>query len=202
MNKQIAKDLLSIQAVRINLEQYFTWTSGLKAPIYCDNRLTISYPKIREQIVQAFQKLMKKNSLEIDVIAGCATAGIPHAAFLAQALQLPMVYVRSNQKKHGKKNQIEGVLEKNQRVLLIEDLISTGGSALQAAKALKEAGADVKAIFSIVSYELTKAKKQFEKDNFLYDTITTFDEIVNLLLETDKITKEQRHTLVTWRDNI
>lgn len=202
MNKQIAKDLLSIQAVRINLEQYFTWTSGLKAPIYCDNRLTISYPKIRERIVQAFQKLMKKNSLEIDVIAGCATAGIPHAAFLAQALQLPMVYVRSNQKKHGKKNQIEGVLEKNQRVLLIEDLISTGGSALQAAKALKEAGADVKAIFSIVSYELTKAKKQFEKDNFLYDTITTFDEIVNLLLETDKITKEQRHTLVTWRDNI
>lgn len=202
MNKQIAKDLLSIQAVRINLEQYFTWTSGLKAPIYCDNRLTISYPKIRERIVQAFQKLMKKNSLEIDVIAGCATAGIPHAAFLAQALQLPMVYVRSNQKKHGKKNQIEGVLEKNQRVLLIEDLISTGGSALQAAKSLKEAGADVKAIFSIVSYELTKAKKQFEKDNFLYDTITTFDEIVNLLLETDKITKEQRHTLVTWRDNI
>src|SRR5690625_3624404 len=135
---EIAKDLYDIQSVQIKVEGYFTWTSGIQSPIYCDNRLTMSYPAVRQKIRQAFIEKIATMKEKPDVIAGCATAGIPHAAWLAEELNLPMVYVRSSAKAHGKGNQIEGTFKKGQKILVIEDLISTGGSSIHAAQALRD----------------------------------------------------------------
>src|SRR5699024_5146809 len=131
LKNEIARDLLEIKAVQIKTEGYFTWTSGIESPIYCDNRLTMSYPSIRKKITAAFVEKLEQFNIKPDVIAGCATAGIPHAAWLADALDLPMVYVRSKPKGHGKGNQIEGKVERGQKAVVIEDLISTGGSSLE-----------------------------------------------------------------------
>lgn len=200
MNKEMAKDLLRIKAIQINPKKYFTWTSGLKSPIYCDNRLTMSYPDVRKKIVEAFVQKIEQLDIKPDVIAGCATAGIPHAAWLAEALNLPMVYVRSERKSHGKENQIEGALEKDQRVIVIEDLISTGGSALHVAKALQEAGAEVLAILAIFTYRLPKATERFAKANLSYETITTFDDVLKVLVKEEQISEEEQKTLKAWRD--
>ncbi len=166
LQTDIARDLLQIEAVQIKTEKsaYFTWTSGIRSPIYCDNRLTMSYPNIRKRIVTAFVEMLATSPYKPDVIAGCATAGIPHAAWLADALDLPMIYVRSKPKGHGKENQIEGVATQGQKVLVIEDLISTGGSSIDTANVLRKQGMDVEAVFAIFTYGLKKAAKHFQEE--------------------------------------
>src|SRR5690625_2437537 len=174
----------------------------MKSPVYCDNRLTISYPKVRKHIVKSFVHLIEKLELDIDIIAGCATAGIPHAAFLAEALNLPMVYVRSQKKSHGKESQIEGIIKPGMRVLVIEDLISTGGSAIHAAKALEQEGANIVSVFAIFSYNLKKANENFKQANLPYKTITTFDDILELLVQEQKLTENEKEQLLSWRNSL
>ncbi|WP_110943517.1 orotate phosphoribosyltransferase [Virgibacillus senegalensis] len=201
MKKEIAKDLLHIGAVKISPDQPFTWSSGIKSPIYCDNRLTMSYPEIRKKIAKSFSQMVDELERSPDVIAGCATAGIPHAAWLADLLGLPMVYVRSKPKGHGKGNQIEGKIEKGQRVIVIEDLISTGGSALKAIQALQEAGAEVDAVFAIFTYGISGADKAFTQQGIKLSTISDFDSLVNSLEEVEGYTKNDRQQLLDWRDS-
>lgn len=201
-SNEITEALLHIQAVQINTEEYFTWTSGLQSPIYCDNRLTISEPSVRKMIQKAFEEKVRDLDEYPDVIAGCATAGIPHAAWLADALDLPLVYVRSSAKGHGKQNKIEGEIKAGQRVVLIEDLISTGSSAIQAAQALEEAGAHVVRVLAIFTYGLHKADRSFQEANLSYETITTYDHLARLLEEKKQITSEQKNLLIEWRTTI
>jgi len=202
MNDKIAMDLIQIKAVQIRPDNYFTWTSGIKSPIYCDNRLTMSYPKVRQNIVQSFVKKIEKLPYEPDVIAGCATAGIPHAAWLADALNLPMVYVRSDRKSHGKENQIEGHFNKDDKIVVIEDLISTGGSAIDAALALREAGAEVSDVLAIFTYGLKRAANNFTKNNLTAQTITSFDEMIRMLLDDGEISDTDNTSLLNWRDEL
>lgn len=202
ISHDIARDLLRIKAVQISPDDYFTWTSGMKSPIYCDNRLTMSYPSVRDKIADAFVELIEKLEWKPDVIAGCATAGIPHAAWIAQKLNLPMVYVRSKPKGHGKENQIEGKLEADQRVLVIEDLISTGGSSIEAASVLKGEGGDILGVLAIFTYGLEKAKQQFADAQLKYQTITDYDEILKLLAEDGTISTVERQQLEEWRFSV
>lgn len=202
MHKRIAKELLNIRAVQINTTHYFTWTSGLKSPIYCDNRLTMSYPHVRKKITDAFVQKIKKLPEQPDVIAGCATAGIPHAAWLADALNLPMVYVRSEPKSHGKGNQIEGYFERGQRVVVIEDLISTGGSSIEAARALQHEGMDVTHVLAIFTYGLAKAESNFQQANLLYKTITSYDDVLHVLTKEGRISSSEEQALKTWRNEL
>lgn len=202
LSRDIAKDLLAIQAVQINTTHYFTWTSGLKSPIYCDNRLTMSYPQIRKKITQAF--IEKINQLEVkpDIIAGCATAGIPHAAWLADALDLPLVYVRSSPKGHGKGNQIEGKIEKNQKAIVIEDLISTGGSAIEAAQALRQENIEIIGVLAIFTYGLKKAFENFKNAEISFETLTNFDDLVDAFGQVESISDEEKNELLSWRDQL
>lgn len=202
LSNEIARDLLDIKAVQIKTDGFFTWTSGIKSPIYCDNRLTMSYPHIRKKIVKAFVEKLAKMDEQPDVIAGCATAGIPHAAWLADELNLPMIYVRSSAKGHGKGNQIEGNIEKGQKVLLIEDLISTGGSSIQAAKAIISEGAEVISTFAIFTYGLEKSLSQFNNLKVPLFTITSFDKLVMALVEDSVINESDRSKLLAWRDEL
>ncbi|MCM3739109.1 orotate phosphoribosyltransferase [Oceanobacillus luteolus] len=202
MEKELVHDLLEIQAVQINADNYFTWTSGVKSPIYCDNRLIMSYPQIRKKIINGFIEIINEKKWQPEVIAGCATAGIPHAAWLSGALDLPMVYVRSKPKGHGKGNQIEGKVLPGQRVLVIEDLISTGGSSIEAAKALSAEGAEVISIMAIFSYGLPKAKKNFELAGYIYDTITNFDRLLDALVETSQLTIDEKNGMIEWRNTL
>lgn len=201
---EIAKDLLDIKAVQIKTqeEQFFTWTSGIRSPIYCDNRLTMSYPEVRKKITRAFVAKIKKLATKPDVIAGCATAGIPHAAWIANELDLPMVYVRSKPKGHGKGNQIEGKVEHGQKVIVIEDLISTGGSSLEAARVLEEAGLDVLAVFAIFTYGLEISNRRFQAANIPFDTITSFDYLLGVLVQNNDLTEEDKIKLLTWRNEL
>ncbi|WP_164669071.1 orotate phosphoribosyltransferase [Virgibacillus doumboii] len=201
-SREIARNLLDIEAVKIRTDDYFTWTSGIKSPIYCDNRLTMSYPELRTNIAEAFVQLIEQMDQKPDVIAGCATAGIPHAAWIADKLDLPMVYVRSKPKGHGKGNQIEGTIEKGQRVVVIEDLISTGGSSIEAAKALQQEGADILGVLAIFTYGLEKSKQQFKKAKLTYQTITGYDEILKLLAADGKIDEEEKRKLQGWREEL
>ncbi|MEI3597058.1 MULTISPECIES: orotate phosphoribosyltransferase [unclassified Oceanobacillus] len=202
IEKELVQDLLDIRAVQINVKDYFTWTSGVKSPIYCDNRLIMSYPEIRKKVTDGFIARLEANNWRPDVIAGCATAGIPHAAWLSTALDLPLVYVRSKPKAHGKGNQIEGIIEPGQRVVVIEDLISTGGSAIQAAQALTAAGADVTGVLAIFSYGLEKASSNFKAANFIHETVTNFDELLEALTVSGNLSKEEMHELLNWRDTL
>ena len=204
ISKEVAKQLLAIKAVQIkpNPNDYFTWTSGLKSPIYCDNRLTMSYPNVRQKITRAFMNMINQLGEKPDVIAGCATAGIPHAAWLANELDLPMIYIRSSAKKHGKGNKIEGKIEKGKKVIIIEDLISTGGSSINATLAAKEAGFDVIGVLAIFTYGLEQAKKNFAEKNIQYDTITSFDYLIDLLRDNGKVGEEEVKSLLDWRDSL
>ncbi|WP_431189518.1 orotate phosphoribosyltransferase [Aciduricibacillus chroicocephali] len=198
----IVKDLLDIKAVQIKTEGYFTWTSGLKSPIYCDNRLTMSYPAVRRKIAKAFAEKIKELGVKPDVIAGCATAGIPHAAWLAEELDLPMVYVRSKPKAHGKGNQIEGAVSAGQKAIVIEDLISTGGSSIESAKALQAEGVEVIQVMAIFTYGLDKAKNNFAEAGLDYSTISGFDQLIDLLVDEGEITTADKEKLLDWRSQL
>ncbi len=200
LSSELARELLQIKAVQINPTDYFTWTSGIQSPIYCDNRITMSYPEVRTKIAAAFEERVSQMAIKLDVIAGCATAGIPHAAWLADRLNLPMVYVRSKPKAHGKGNQIEGGSVQGKNVVVIEDLISTGGSSLEAVEALRKAGAEVLEVMSIFSYGLSSSYDNFEKANISYQSLTNYDALLQDLVEDGKLTNQEKSILLDWRN--
>ena len=202
IDEEIIHDLLEIEAVQLRPDNYFTWTSGIQSPIYCDNRLTMSYPEIRKKIATAFVNIIESTGMKPDVIAGCATAGIPHAAWLSAALNLPMVYVRSKPKGHGKGNQIEGVIEPGQKVIVIEDLISTGASSIESADAITAAGAEVISVLAIFSYGLAKAEEQFASSGYNFETITNFDKLIEALVQNGELTKTEQSTMIAWRNKL
>jgi len=202
LERIIAKHLLDIEAVALRPNDYFTWTSGIKSPIYCDNRITMSYPKIRREIAAGMSKVIKEKFPEVEVVAGTATAGIPHAAWVSEVLDLPMIYVRDSAKKHGKTNQIEGRLLEGQKVVIIEDLISTGLSSLKVAKALEEAGAEVLGVVAIFSYELKKAQDAFAIDNVEYYTLTNYNFLIEEAVASNYIKQGDVEKLLEWRNNL
>lgn len=201
ISQSIAKHLLDIKAVFLQPNDPFTWSSGMKAPIYCDNRLTMSYPDVRRKIAEGLTELIKTNFPEAELIAGTATAGIPHAAWISDILELPMCYVRSKAKSHGKGNQIEGKASKGQKVVVVEDLISTGGSSIVAVKALKEAGCDVLGVVSIFSYELDKAKTSIDEEGIKAFSLTGYSDLIETAFENDLVKEEDLATLRSWREN-
>ena len=202
LERKIAKYLLDIEAVALRPNDYFTWTSGIKSPIYCDNRITMSYPAIRREIASGMSEVIKAKFPEVEVVAGTATAGIPHAAWVSEVLDLPMIYVRDSAKKHGKTNQIEGRLLEGQKVVIIEDLISTGLSSLKVAKALEEAGAVVLGVVAIFSYELKKAQDAFVADKVEYHTLTNYNYLIEEAVASDYIKQEDVEKLLEWRNNL
>lgn len=199
LERTIAQHLLNIQAVALRPNEPFTWTSGIKSPIYCDNRLTMSYPEIRNAIAEGFASLVKQYAPDAEVIAGTATAGIPHAAWVADKLGLPMAYIRDKAKGHGKQNQIEGIIRPGQKVVVIEDLISTGGSSLKAALAVKEAGAEPLAVLAIFSYQLEKATSAFEEAGIPLRTLSNYTALTQTALEHGVIQAEDMDVLQAWR---
>ncbi len=201
IEQSIAKDLLEIEAVFLSPSQPFTWASGIKSPIYCDNRITMSYPKVRKEIAQGLAEKIKQEFPEVEVIAGTATAGIPHAAWVAEILDLPMVYIRSKAKAHGKGNQIEGRIFEGQKMVVIEDLISTGGSVLEAAEAAKREGADVLGVAAIFTYELPKGKANFEQAALPLITLTNYSVLIEFALENKTINEEELALLKEWKKN-
>ncbi|WP_044893826.1 orotate phosphoribosyltransferase [Bacillus alveayuensis] len=201
MKKEIATYLLQIGAVSLQPNEPFTWSSGLKSPIYCDNRLTLAYPGIRSAIADGLTGLIRIHFPGVQVIAGTATAGIPHAAWVSERLALPMCYVRSQAKGHGKGKQIEGKVEKGQKVVVVEDLISTGGSALTAVQALREEGCDVLGVVAIFTYGLKKGKQAFAENNVTVHTLTDYDTLIETAVEMGVIAKKEITTLQQWREH-
>lgn len=199
LSETIAKDLLSIKAVSLSPNQPFTWASGIKSPIYCDNRVTMSYPDVRTRIAEGLAKKITTQFPEVEVIAGTATAGIPHAAWVAQILGLPMVYIRSKAKDHGKGNQIEGRITEGQKMIVIEDLISTGGSVLEACEAAKREGANVLGVAAIFTYELPKGKENFKRSGLPFLTLTDYSSLIETALETGYIEKNEVDLLKEWK---
>ena len=202
LERKLAKELLAIQAVALRPNDYFTWTSGIKSPIYCDNRITMSYPSIRREIAAGMVEVIKEKYQAVEVIAGTATAGIPHAAWVSELLDLPMIYVRDSAKKHGKTNQIEGRVLEGQKVVIIEDLISTGLSSLKVAKALREAGAEVLGVVAIFSYELNKAHEAFSQAEVEYVTLTNYPVLVEEAVASDFIHQDDVEKLLEWRNQL
>lgn len=199
--EQIAKLLLEIKAVTLNLKQPYRYTSGILSPIYCDNRLIISYPDKRQQVIDAFLKLIEEQNIQFDIAAGTATAGIPHAAWLADRLNKPMVYVRGKAKGHGKQNQIEGVLEKGQTTLVIEDLISTGGSSVAAGLSLREAGATVNDCIAIFTYQMQKSIDAFKEADIHLHTLSDFTTLINVAVQENYITEEEKKLALEWNQD-
>ena len=197
--KEIAKDLLKIKAVKLSPAKPFTWASGIKSPIYCDNRLTISYPEIRKQIAQGLAAQIKAEFPDVEVIGGVATAGIPHAAWVADELGLPLIYVRSKPKDHGRGKQIEGVLPAHAKTVLIDDLLSTGGSVLRAVKAAQNEGADVIGVGAIFSYQLSVVSANFKQVGLSFTTLTNYSELLEAATEENYIAEDQLETLKKWR---
>lgn len=199
--KQAARFLLQIKAIKLNNESPFTWASGRKSPIYCDNRVTLSYPDIRTFIRQQFVAIVNELYADVDVIAGVATGGIAQGVLVAQDLGKPFVYVRPEEKKHGLGNKIEGDLKSGQSVVVIEDLISTGKSSLQVVDALRDAGCSVKGMAAIFTYNLEVAKQAFETKDVLLNTITDYHTLVDLAAEESFISQEDLISLTKWREN-
>ena len=202
LERKLAKELLAIEAVALRPNNYFTWTSGIKSPIYCDNRITMSYPSIRREIAAGMVEVIKEKYPAVEVIAGTATAGIPHAAWVSELLDLPMIYVRDSAKKHGKTNQIEGRVLEGQKVVILEDLISTGLSSLKVAKALREAGAEVLGVVAIFSYELKKAQDAFEEAGVEYITLTNYPVLVEEAVAIEYIHQDDVEKLLEWRNEL
>lgn len=201
ISKAIAADLLEIKAVSLSPSQPFTWASGIKSPIYTDNRVTLAYPEVRSQIEGAFAELIKAEFPEVEVIAGTATAGIPHGAIIADYLKLPFAYIRSKPKDHGAGNQVEGRVAKGQKMVVVEDLISTGGSVLEAVAAAEREGADVLGVVAIFTYELEKANSKFADAGVKLDTLTTYSELIEIAKETGYVTKEELELLKKFKEN-
>lgn len=202
LKEKISEMLLEIKAVTmVDENNLFTWVSGIKSPIYCDNRLTISYPKVRTAIADGFVARIKEEFPDVDVIAGTATAGIPHAAWVADKLEKPMVYVRSTAKGHGKGNQIEGVIQKGDKVVLIEDLMSTGGSSLNAVKALQEVGAEVVKVYGIFSYNFDQLEERFATSGVPYETLTDYNTLLPIAARMGYVEEDKIELLKKWSKN-
>lgn len=201
MKKNFAANLLNIGAVSLKPENPFTWASGIKSPIYCDNRLTLGYPEIRKNIASGLVQLIEEKFGTVDVIAGTATAGIPHAAWTSDIMNLPMIYVRSSAKGHGKGNQIEGPIKAGQKVVVVEDLISTGGSVITCVEALREVGCEVVGVVSIFTYNLPAAVEKFEANDVTYYSLTDYDTLVEVAKEQGSIQEDHVAKLTAWRKN-
>ena len=197
----IAKDLLSIKAVFFRPEEPFTWASGIKSPVYTDNRLTLTAPKVRNDVENGLAQLIKENYPEAEVLMGTSTAGIAHAAIVGHILQMPMGYVRSGAKDHGRQNQIEGKLEAGQKVVVVEDLISTGGSVIEVVNVLREAGADVLGVVSIFTYGMQKGLDRLKEANVKNISLTNFDVISKVAAQEGYIKEEDVERLIKFRNN-
>lgn len=199
--EQVANDLLTIGAVKFSPEKPFTWASGIKSPIYTDNRMTIGVPKVRGNIVHGLTALIQEAYGNVDIIGGVATAGIPHAAWVAELLDKPMIYVRSKPKDHGAGQQIEGAKVSGKKVVLIDDLISTGGSVLGAVEATRQAGADVLGVVSIFSYELPEGITNFERSKLTFKSLTTYSQLMRMAIKRGELNEGQITTLKQWQLN-
>ncbi|MBM7608297.1 orotate phosphoribosyltransferase [Lysinibacillus composti] len=198
LQKEIAKAMLQVGAVELNPTDLFTWASGIKSPIYCDTRLTISDPIIRKQLANGLAQNIKEFFPDTEVVAGTATAGIPHAAWVADLLELPMVYVRSKAKEHGRGNQIEGKISTGQKVVVVEDIVSTGGSSITAVEALRAAGCEVVGVVCVYTYNLPRAEQAFDDAGVKYVSLTNFDYLIEAATETGAITEENIPFLKDW----
>ena len=198
LQKQIAHAMLQVGAVELNPTDLFTWASGIKSPIYCDTRLTISDPAIRKQLANGLAQNIQEFFPGTEVVAGTATAGIPHAAWVSDILELPMVYVRSKAKEHGRGNQIEGKYKEGQKVVVVEDIVSTGGSSITAVEALRAAGCEVVGVVCVYTYNLPKAEEAFEAANVKYVSLTNFDFLVEAASESGAISSDQIPFLKDW----
>lgn len=199
--QHIAINLLEIGAVALRPNDPFTWSSGMKSPIYCDNRLTMSYPSVRDAIAEGFATVIREQFADCEAVAGIATGGIPHAAWVAQKLDLPMLYVRDKAKGHGKTNQIEGHFKAGQKVVLIEDLVSTGGSSLKAAVAVREAGCEVLGTVAIFTYEFPQAAAAFAEQSIPLFTLSNYSALIDAALAAGKIEEADVALLRKWREN-
>ena len=201
MEKKIAKDLLSIGAVFLRPEQPFTWASGIKSPIYCDNRLTLTAVEVRKHVEAGLAEIVKTKFPEAEVLMGTSTAGIAHAAITATILDMPMGYVRSGSKDHGRGNQIEGKLDRGQKVVVIEDLISTGGSCIEVVNALREAGAEVLGVASIFTYGMKKGLDRMAEANVINYSLSNLDALVEVAAEEGYIAEEWKARILAFRNN-
>jgi orotate phosphoribosyltransferase len=197
--RKTAESLLKIQAVKLNKKEPFTWASGWKSPIYCDNRKTLSFPSIRTYIRQEFVKIINDLYPDVDVIAGVATGAIANGVLVAQDLGKPFVYVRTDKKSHGMKNQIEGVVSEGQSVVVIEDLISTGGSSLKAVEALRDAGCIVKGMVAIFTYGFNVAEEAFDESKVKLHTLTDYNTLIQIALESQYIQESEVDSIKEWR---
>lgn len=201
MEKLIAKDLLKIKAVFFSPNKPFTWASGIKSPVYCDNRLTLTAPEVRTDVENGLAALIKENYPDVQVLMGTSTAGIAHAAITAHIMNLPMGYVRSGAKDHGRQNQIEGKLNKGDKVVVVEDLISTGGSVIEVVNVLREAGAEVLGIVSIFTYGMKKGLERLKDANVKNVSLTNFDVIAQVAAQEGYIEKSDIEKLIKFRNN-
>lgn len=200
-SRKIAKDLLKIQAVFLSLDKPFTWASGIKSPVYCDNRLTLTAPEVRTDVETGLKELIEENYPEAEVLMGTSTAGIAHAAITAHLMGLPMGYVRSGNKDHGRQNRIEGKLEKGQKVVVVEDLISTGGSVIEVVDALREAGAEVLGIVSIFTYGMKKGLERLAAADVKNVSLTNLDVLSEVAAQEGYIKPEDVNRLIAFRNN-
>ncbi|MCR5228735.1 MAG: orotate phosphoribosyltransferase [Solobacterium sp.] len=201
MNQKIAEDLLSIRAVFFRPDEPFVWASGIKSPVYCDNRLTLTAPEVRNDVENGLAELIRTYYPDAEVLMGTSTAGIAHAAITAHLMGLPMGYVRGGSKDHGRKNQIEGKLEAGQKVVVVEDLISTGGSVIEVVNVLREAGAEVLGIVSIFTYGMEKGKKRLADADVVNHSLTDFDCIAEVAAKTGYICESDVRRLIAFRNN-
>lgn len=199
LSQSIAKALLDVKAVTLSPNQPYTWASGLKSPIYCDNRLTMSYPEVRKMIAQGFADKINELFKDVDYIVGTATAGIPQACWVADILNLPMAYVRPEPKAHGRSQQIEGFIPEGSKVVLIEDLISTGGSSIKAVKALNEANIEVLAVMAVFTYELEKAMINFKQSGTALVCLSNYSTLIEVAKESHVIDDKELELLESWR---
>ncbi|MEA0561593.1 orotate phosphoribosyltransferase [Lysinibacillus irui] len=202
LQNEIAHAMLKVGAVELNPTELFTWASGIKSPIYCDTRLTISDPIIRKQLANGLAAVIKENFGATEIVAGTATAGIPHAAWVSDILELPMVYVRSKAKEHGRGNQIEGKYAAGQKVVVVEDIVSTGGSSITAVEALRAAGCEVLGVVCVYTYNLPRAEQAFDEAGIQYVSLTNFDYLIEAANESGTIKEEDIPFLKEWHSKL
>ena len=202
MKERIAEILLDINAVELRPDDPFTWSSGIVSPIYCDNRKVIGDVHARSEIADAFTELIREHAPEVEVIAGTSTAGIPHAAYISERMNLPMCYVRGSRKKHGKGNQIEGADVSGRKVVVIEDLISTGGSSLEAVSALKENGAELMGVFAIFTYGIKKADDAFEAAGAALHTLSGLDALLDVSTKKGRLDETKKQTVIDFKNRL